>query len=378
MKLVLHIGHAKTGTTALQNGLYDNRDFLAQYGVLYPQPPDSTTNHGALTGVVLDPNRWSRKIVNQQQSKRNSLIKAAGAILRQISDAAESDQFHTVVLSSEYFFRDLSREEVDRVRATITELFSTVHIIAYVRHPLDHFASSCLQKVEHAAKLPQIRRPGFRRVISTYRQLGVVNVRAYERSSLEGGDIVRDFVGHHLPDVPKDRLAKSLRDANESITAEVASVLQTYRMSIFPGSDDVYAASDVPMRTLLMDTAEKHGLLRPVQLQATAAHRIMELSRRQLDWLRTNYGVTFAPRNLPRLSSARKGTPTFRRIHHVLRVDRNVERELLVRALYEYGLPQYAPGIATKLSSAGAETPKRGRPLRRWFRRGLRRLLRYL
>ena len=43
--LYLHIGLPKTGTTSIQNYLFENREALMQRGVCYPKPLASVGHH---------------------------------------------------------------------------------------------------------------------------------------------------------------------------------------------------------------------------------------------------------------------------------------------------------------------------------------------
>lgn len=44
MRLILHIGMQKTGTTSIQKALFQNRELLARHGVVYPEVPESDWN----------------------------------------------------------------------------------------------------------------------------------------------------------------------------------------------------------------------------------------------------------------------------------------------------------------------------------------------
>ena len=53
MKIILHIGNYKTGTSALQNFLYKNRQKLMEYGIYYGNTWEVVHNHAGLALGIL-------------------------------------------------------------------------------------------------------------------------------------------------------------------------------------------------------------------------------------------------------------------------------------------------------------------------------------
>lgn len=49
MKLILHLGMPKTGSTSIQTFMAQNRDNLLALGVLYPKVNISTNNHNFIS-----------------------------------------------------------------------------------------------------------------------------------------------------------------------------------------------------------------------------------------------------------------------------------------------------------------------------------------
>ena len=50
MKLVLHLGHGKTGTSSIQATLLANAELLAANGIAYPAP-EKRAGHSALLAI---------------------------------------------------------------------------------------------------------------------------------------------------------------------------------------------------------------------------------------------------------------------------------------------------------------------------------------
>ncbi len=133
-KLFVHIGHYKTGSSAIQDYLSRNRNLICQSGFLYPdcaRPKNNPTNHGQLAlslaakhGFI--PPQWFTDTVDLEQIYDE---------FRALALEAEQDR---IVLSSEEFVQLALRK--DPV-AAVTELrdrlamFDT-KIVLYIREPL--------------------------------------------------------------------------------------------------------------------------------------------------------------------------------------------------------------------------------------------------
>lgn len=86
MRLILHIGRHKSGTSSIQHWLKRNNDLLSTNGILYPKSFRKGVAHHNLVDI-LDPRR----------SGAADLDFAANQILREVT---EED---TIILSSEAF-----------------------------------------------------------------------------------------------------------------------------------------------------------------------------------------------------------------------------------------------------------------------------------
>lgn len=113
IKLIVHVGVHKTGTSALQSLLWLNRDLLTKYGVWYNTPTGSESHVNLAKKFLSDDAEW-----------------AIEDLERIISDAAEND-CHTALISSEVFCEHPFNEQAFR---TAIEGIPT-DIIAYIRRP---------------------------------------------------------------------------------------------------------------------------------------------------------------------------------------------------------------------------------------------------
>jgi hypothetical protein len=129
IKLFLHIGTHKTGSTSLQNRLHTSREALLKHGILYPETGLSGTAHHELAWKAgLGARDWDPDYLSRS--------------FRAIATEAEQLGVDTVVLSSEEF------SSVRKVKAfqELSELFD-VRVVAYLRKQDRYLESTYNQHV---------------------------------------------------------------------------------------------------------------------------------------------------------------------------------------------------------------------------------------
>ncbi len=336
MKLVFHFGQQKAGSTALQNALHENRGILARHRVLYPSPKVPHTDHGALSRLIFEEDRWPRQISKRERNNPGKVEHQAKIILRQIDEARRRRNYDTVVLSSEYFFRKLTPENVTKISRLLVDGFDEVQFFCYIRHPAPRYLSSCLQRVLHASRIPRPAGGRFRAVLESYAAALPITVRAYDPVALTDGDITRDFISAALPELEGVELRPSPRDNNASLSPEIASILQDYRFAVYPDEDDMVYRSANRLRDELLRIAAEADLHRRAELKPAVARYIEEQSADELAWLAAEYGVTF-PGYEPAPEDAETINPKkLRWIQHVARMNGRTKATLTSRLLHEH------------------------------------------
>jgi hypothetical protein len=126
-KILIHIGPPKSGTSAIQLALQQNRMLLQAEGITYPEHevgPNGISSGNLNTILYLNEDKkW-----HVSEQKVNELL-----------GEFETSDAHTLLLSSEYFFY---------VAKEIADLIPNAKFIAYIRCPLDTFESSYNQSVK--------------------------------------------------------------------------------------------------------------------------------------------------------------------------------------------------------------------------------------
>lgn len=119
MKIFLHIGTHKTGSTAIQHHLSHNRKRLAENGILYPRiGRDRFAHHEVAWAVRAKPGAKLPRKVGPE-------------VLKELTDRLSSTNCHTAILSSEEFEFVIAADQVKLLKRTLGS--DDVRVLVYVR-----------------------------------------------------------------------------------------------------------------------------------------------------------------------------------------------------------------------------------------------------
>lgn len=219
-KLILHIGHPKTGTTTLQKTLQASRPALAENGILHPFT-GSTGNKG---------NNWPllRNLLHEGDTKlTGSDISEAEKLWRSVLYQIDTENPHTIILSSEQLFRRTVATKTTSLASNLKKLASEIIVVAYLREPAAYRLSQVQQQMKSKPSFSMREGDFFRATLEPYQTSGIgqMNVRVFDRDKLKHGNIVHDFFEHNLPGFDTTNLTQ-LAEKNLSMSAEAMSLLQ--------------------------------------------------------------------------------------------------------------------------------------------------------
>lgn len=201
-KLILHIGHAKTGTTALQDFFLKKSAQLLKLGYLYPTKSSPNANHIVLpAGFVLGEGfRTPHYLTYQDNFKR--FERDFQRFWKALTSDIQTHSPHTVILSSEWMFRDFSKISRIPLAEFLGQYFSSVKVVAYIRSPVPDYLSSLAQRIKTGYLIPNPAARKIRSIIEYYLEQfpNAVELHPFERQQLRGGDIRHDFFSRYIPE----------------------------------------------------------------------------------------------------------------------------------------------------------------------------------
>lgn len=246
MKIVLHIGTEKTGTTTLQQFLFLNRSALAGHGILYPRA-FGERNHFFLACYAED-TPW--RLFSQFTQARSD---GERATLREGWKAAfdkelSARSYSQVWLSNEHLHSHLQNaERVTAVRDLLRRHAREVKVLVYFRRQ-DQMAVSRYSTALKAGRLPRehfdIGGLWPYQHLRAYRLwaecFGEENVmaRRFGKEHFVEGNLLADFcdaVG--MPIAPSDR--RQPENLNESLSADAEALVIAMNEKLGDGSLDL-------------------------------------------------------------------------------------------------------------------------------------------
>ncbi len=216
MKLILHIGTEKTGTTSIQQFLKKNIDQLDRNGVYVPRTPMVKCGNHRWIPVFANNAKFSDEFVILQQFKNEEdreerVYKKRSQFIDECRNAANTS--NTLILTSEHFQSRLrTAEEVHRLRDLVEKIADQTTIIIYIRDPLKTAVSLLSTAIKSGGAQRSLPTPSSAYVENVCNHSQTIKrwqgcfpdakimVRRFDRSFLAKGDVVIDFCSQVIDD----------------------------------------------------------------------------------------------------------------------------------------------------------------------------------
>ncbi len=243
MKLSLHIGTPKSGTSTIQRFLKQNRALLQANGVHVPQSAGKN-NQQRLAAMFLDDDTvddFCRRLHLQDRADR---IAAKRQWQADLSAEIKAQTCPHVVMSSEHLQSRLHAPEAIRALSDYLQtLFSDIRIILYIRDPLDTAVSLYSTAVKSGAMLAELplSPPALWTNIINHKATiqrwqanlapAELKLRLFQKDDFVQGDLLADFISTaELPALDYNRPGR----ANESLDRLGLEVLRRLNRNIPP------------------------------------------------------------------------------------------------------------------------------------------------
>ncbi|WP_146140419.1 hypothetical protein [Zobellella endophytica] len=196
MRLILHPGHAKCGSTTIQNFLRDNRDFLFKNKFITLDSNLRTQDEPNFIEKSESPRGFFKRILNG-----NSLLN----LEEKLSNIKNRFSDHTLIISAENLTNQIAEGAPgSSIHKTISEIFTDVTVIYYIK-PQDTFLFSGWQQwgYKQGLSLQQyIQRslnqggPNYLRAINFFEKVygkNNLNISPLTSNALINNDLIDDF-----------------------------------------------------------------------------------------------------------------------------------------------------------------------------------------
>jgi hypothetical protein len=285
--LVIHGGMHKTGSSVIQRTLYENRELLLGYGILYP-----------LTGLIYDP-----EIGHRHYGLMKALENSAKSfdVFKQLNQEVDESGCHVIILSHEDIVSP-RRSIIDGAKL-LTEHYD-VKLICYIRDPIQYFNAKYKEWVrrqefvgepadfviEHLDYLDwdKLLEPWF-----TLLPASSVVVKKYDRKSLFNQSSIDDFceiLGSHWDIVIKELLSKFPGSNNVGLSNK-ETLLELMRNKYFLNQfDSEKSCSKLFDLKVKIKTEENEGLL----LSKEVARRIKARNWHARNYLKKKLSIEFS------------------------------------------------------------------------------------
>lgn len=303
MKFIIHFGMPKTGSTAIQLALAENRDNLVSAGILYPKIPSPFINHQKHMIYLSmfrqgDTDQWVKhpEIKEKIKLTYGEVKNFEEFWLNDLDNQIKNTKPHTIIISDEGFFNCMANKKSNihvNIRQFLTKLDVKpidFKIVGYLRSPPDYYLSRAQQTLKTKSEIIPLSAanfiPAIKRIGSQYKS--ELKIFPFNRKIFPHGDVVRHFTNYAC-----GFEIGTLGQINESVSGPAMSILQEYHKYFSVENNDRRKPKQVQfLIKSLQEAGSRLGYGRPV-LKLNIKLKIFNQMISDLEWLNLNYGISF-------------------------------------------------------------------------------------
>jgi len=205
VKIYLHIGTEKTGTTSIQSFLADNRDMLRKNKIMYSKVLGDPNNI-RLSVALQDTDKIDDSRIHSGIITEESILDFRKKLRDELREEIDNEKPEILIISSEHLSSRMDREdEIERIKLFLNEFSQDITIVVYLRRQDEFFESlySTAIKKGHTIDF-EFPKEGKERQDFHYDRMlrkwekvfGMEHmiVRLFSKKKLYNNDVIADFI----------------------------------------------------------------------------------------------------------------------------------------------------------------------------------------
>ncbi len=283
MRALIHIGMPKTGSTSIQDTLYQ-RD-LGQY--LYM--PWEGANHGQLVVLLFDEDARNDRMNKRRGYTAGEVEQRRAQWTQKFNQACKSASHSHILISAEVLSSPRRHSIITSLAKTLEQRGIQAEVLAYIRQPVSFMQSAFQQRVKaerakfHIGPLWPKYRLRFEHIDDLFGRSNVTLV-PFVKDKLLHGNVVLDFAGRLGIELD----AADIVHANESLSVRALALLYIQRQlghGYVSGSNDAVMAYKMFRLALGEIGGEKLSFPRSM------LEPVIEANRPDLNWINDRLGM---------------------------------------------------------------------------------------
>lgn len=297
MRIILHIGTHKTGTSSIQNVCHKMRAILLEQGILYPTITPYNRHSILVTPYVEKlPREFARHFNKNKDLANTFAYRMWEEIKNEISEKVKLD---TIVLSSEHFANAVDVSGfLDQIHYIAPNC--EIDILCYLRRPDDRYLSGIQQKLKGTYKLNWPQNEDLLPDLHKWDGAGRLNLTEFNRSKLLDGDVVSDFLNFIGAKISR-RAWAHLGAENISLSAEAMAAVIYYRKNVLPHENGLMSPEVNRLMKIMKNVSAylpKHLQPKKPQLRPDIRLAALVATQNRLATLRDDFGFEFSDKSI--------------------------------------------------------------------------------
>ena len=203
MKLFLHIGTLKTGTTTIQEFLRKNKELLKKQDILIPSSISYNGNHRWLTVLAYEKNikdDFTREVFKNKSELRKKLINKK---LKEFKQEISSSNENICIISSEHLSHRLkTKKDIRNLKKILDELFDEITVILYIRESMSGAISLHSTLIKQGKQFDGIDSNWYSNVINNLNIIKTwekifskknLKIKLFDKVEFVNDDLIQDF-----------------------------------------------------------------------------------------------------------------------------------------------------------------------------------------